>query len=96
MVTVAREIDYDRVWSDQMREFDHGSDTAGYWDRRSSAFELSCQDSTYSQELMRRMDLRPDQTATYFNCKLPRAFSSNAAVAVAYLFWTSRYDRTFR
>lgn len=68
MVTVAQRIDYDRIWSAQMKQFDHGSDTARYWDRRSTTFELSCQNSTYVEDLMTRMDLRSEYSLLDVGC----------------------------
>jgi 16S rRNA G527 N7-methylase RsmG len=52
-------IDYDRIWFDQIRAFDHGQDTADYWNRRSHAFHCTCHGSNYAEELIQRMDLKP-------------------------------------
>jgi 2-polyprenyl-3-methyl-5-hydroxy-6-metoxy-1,4-benzoquinol methylase len=56
------QTNYDQIWSEQVREFDHGDHVAEYWNRRSEHFHCSCQNSNYASELMKRMDLKPEHS----------------------------------
>ena len=68
MLDTILEVDYDRLWLEQMQGFDHGAGTAEYWDRRSRTFYGSCQNSNYAAELMSRMDLRPEYSVLDVGC----------------------------
>lgn len=68
MATAVQRTDYDRLWSKQLKEFDHGRDGAAYWNRRSLTFDHGCQNSTYAQDLMSRMDLHPECSVLDVGC----------------------------
>jgi precorrin-6B methylase 2 len=59
MLSIISQTDYDQIWSEQIRKFNHGVHVAEYWDRRSEHFHCSSQNSTYANELMKLMDLKP-------------------------------------
>lgn len=61
-------IDYDAVWQRQMKAFDHNSDTADYWNRRSRTFDSPWRTSTYTHDLVNRMELRPDYSVLDVAC----------------------------
>lgn len=60
--------DYDRLWQEQMKAYDHASDTAEYWDRRARTFDSPWRTSTYTQELLRRMVLKPEYSVLDVAC----------------------------
>jgi SAM-dependent methyltransferase len=61
-------IDYDSLWMEQMKVFDHGSDAAEYWNRRSWTYESPWRTSTYAIDLVNRMDLTPDDSVLDIAC----------------------------
>lgn len=65
---LARITDYDKMWSEQMKAFDHSSDTANYWDRRSRAFNSIWRTSTYAGDLMSRMELSAEYSVLDVAC----------------------------
>jgi tRNA G37 N-methylase Trm5 len=68
MLGTIPQIDYDRLWLEQMKGFDHGEGTADYWNRRSRTFHSSCQNSTYAEDLVSRMELRPEYSVLDVGC----------------------------
>jgi precorrin-6B methylase 2 len=62
------QVDYDRLWLEQMKGFDHGSGVAEYWDRRSRTFYCNCQSSTYAEKLMSLMELQPQYSVLDVGC----------------------------
>jgi SAM-dependent methyltransferase len=60
--------DYDAVWQEQMGAFDHASDTAGYWDRRARTYDSPWRNSTYTGELINRLELRPGYSVLDVAC----------------------------
>ncbi|HTY81702.1 MAG TPA: methyltransferase domain-containing protein [Dehalococcoidales bacterium] len=61
-------IDYQRLWSEQMKDFDHAADIADYWDRRSQVFHCSCHESDYAEQLIKRMKLKEGSTILDVGC----------------------------
>ena len=60
--------DYDKVWQEQIASFDHSSDLAEYWNGRAGTYDSVYRTSTYAAELMRRMDLSPDDSVLDIAC----------------------------
>ncbi len=68
MLDTIPQIDYGQLWLAQMKEFDHGSGTEGYWNRRSQTFDCSWRNSTYAEDLMSLMNLRPEHSVLDVGC----------------------------
>jgi SAM-dependent methyltransferase len=58
----------DRLWQEQMKAFDHASDTAAYWDGRARTFESTWRKSDYPEELISRMVLKPEYSVLDLAC----------------------------
>jgi SAM-dependent methyltransferase len=58
----------DKIWREQLKSFDHSSDLAEYWNSRAKTFESASRSSTYSVELLRLMELRPEDTLLDVAC----------------------------
>ena len=61
-------IDYDVIWQEQLKSFDHSSDLAKYWNSRAQTFDSIYRTSTYSTELLNLMELLPEYTVLDVAC----------------------------
>ncbi len=61
-------VDYDRVWSDQMKDMDHGNSAGEYWNRRAQTFDSVWRTSSYVSDLMQRITLRDDYSVLDVAC----------------------------
>jgi SAM-dependent methyltransferase len=68
MLGTAPQIDYDQLWSHQMEAIDRGSSAVEYWDRRAQTSDCSSRNSTYPQEVIGRMALRPEYSVLDVGC----------------------------
>lgn len=56
-----KEIDWENMWEIQAGHILHtGKEAAAFWDKRSETYEKNVSQSTYTDELIKRMDLSPD------------------------------------
>jgi SAM-dependent methyltransferase len=58
----------DHIWQEQLKSFDHSSDLAEYWNGRATTYESIFRSSSYSAELLRLMELRPEDTLLDIAC----------------------------
>jgi 16S rRNA G527 N7-methylase RsmG len=56
-----KDIDWENMWEIQAGHILHtGKEAAAFWDKRSETYEKNVSQSTYTDELIKRMELSPD------------------------------------
>jgi 2-polyprenyl-3-methyl-5-hydroxy-6-metoxy-1,4-benzoquinol methylase len=64
------DIDFETIWSNQIKHFSsYGRDNAaGYWNRRAPTFSNPLRTSTYTKDLLKRMDLHRNYSVLDIGC----------------------------
>jgi 2-polyprenyl-3-methyl-5-hydroxy-6-metoxy-1,4-benzoquinol methylase len=64
------DIDFEQIWAEQIRHFSsYGQgDAAGYWDRRAQTFSNPLRTSSYTNDLLARMDLQRSYSVLDIGC----------------------------